>query len=90
MIPWFKNVKPHKDIRDGHLDESIFAANLSEVASGKGRDIYTNPEMFFQKTFFTSGLKSIAKRVINGLNGGQDSESNSAALYLLALYCLVP
>jgi len=80
MIPWFKNVKPHKDIQDGHLDESIFAANLSEVASGKGREIYTNPEMFFQKTFFTSGLKNIAKRAIKGLNGGQDSDNRIVSL----------
>jgi hypothetical protein len=33
MKPWFKNVTPHKDIQDGHLDESIFAANLAEVAA---------------------------------------------------------
>ena len=51
MQPWFKLVKPHKDIQDGHLDESIFAANLAEVASGTGREIYTSPDMFFQKTF---------------------------------------
>ena len=55
MQTWFKNVKPHKDIQDGHLDESIFAANLAEVASGTGREIYTSPEMFFQKTYFTTG-----------------------------------
>jgi predicted AAA+ superfamily ATPase len=52
MKPWFKNVTPHRDIREGHLDESIFAANLAEVASGTGREIYTSPEMFFQKTYF--------------------------------------
>src|ERR1017187_1151953 len=80
MTPWFKNVKPHKDIRDGRLDESIFAANLAEVAAGTGREIYTNPEMFFSKTFFTAGIKNIAKRVILGLNGGQDSENRVISL----------
>lgn len=80
MTPWFKNVKPHSDIRDGHLDESVFAANLSEVALGTGREIYTNPEMFFSKTFFTSGIKNIAKRVIHGLNGGQDSDNRVISL----------
>lgn len=80
MIPWYKNVKPHSDIRDGHLDESVFAANLSEVALGTGREIYTNPEMFFSKTFFTSGIKNIAKRVIHGLNGGQDSDNRVISL----------
>lgn len=80
MQAWFKNVKPHKDIQDGHLDESIFAANLAEVASGTGREIYTSPEMFFQKTYFTAGLKNIAKRVVQGLNGGQDADNRVISL----------
>ena len=80
MKPWFKNVKPHKDIQEGHLDESVFAANLSEVASGKGREVYTSPEIFFQKTYFTAALKNIAKRVVHGLNGGQDAENRVISL----------
>ncbi len=80
MKPWFKNVKPHKDIQEGHLDESIFAANLAEVASGIGREIYTSPEMFFQKTYFTAALKNISKRVVHGLNGGQDAENRVISL----------
>jgi hypothetical protein len=80
MQAWFKNVRPHKDIQDGHLDESIFAANLAEVAAGTGREIYTSPEMFFQKTYFTAGLKSIARRVVQGLNGGQDADNRVISL----------
>jgi hypothetical protein len=80
MTAWFKNVIPHIDIRNGLLDESVFAANLGEVAMGTGREIYTNPEMFFQKTYFTTGLKNIAKRVIKGLNGGQDAENRVVSL----------
>lgn len=80
MKPWFKNVTPHKDIQYGHLDESIFAANLAEVAAGTGREIYTSPEMFFQKTYFTAGLKSIARRVVQGLNGGQDADNRVISL----------
>jgi Protein of unknown function (DUF499) len=80
MQAWFKNVRPHKDIQDGHLDESIFAANLAEVAGGTGREIYTSPEMFFQKTYFTAGLKSISRRVVQGLNGGQDADNRVISL----------
>jgi hypothetical protein len=80
MQVWFKNVRPHKDIHDGHLDESIFAANLAEVAAGTGREIYTSPEVFFQKTYFTAGLKSIARRVVQGLNGGQDADNRVISL----------
>lgn len=80
MQPWFKNVKPFKDIQDGHLDESVFAANLAEVAAGTGREIYRSPELFFQKTYFTAGLKNIAKRVVQGLNGGQDADNRVISL----------
>ena len=44
---WFNNAIPHYDIRNAQLDESIFAANLSEVALGTGPDVYTNPNLFF-------------------------------------------
>lgn len=74
-MPWFRNITPHLDIRQGRLDESVFAANLAEVALGTGREIYANPILFFEKTFFTSGLKSIAKTVIKGLNGQEDADN---------------
>lgn len=80
LVPWFKNVRPHLDIRQGRLDESVFAANLGEVALETGREIYQNPALFFEKTFFTAGLKTVAKRVINGLSGGADTENRVISL----------
>lgn len=80
MIPWFKNVAPHHDIKQGNLDESVFAANLAEVALGHGREVYQNPSVFFAKTYFTSGLKNITKRVIKGLNGEEDAENRIISL----------
>lgn len=79
-LPWFQVVTPHLDIRQGRLDESIFAANLAEVALGNGREIYNNPVMFFTKTYFTSGIKSIAKTVINGLNGLEEADNRVISL----------
>ena len=79
-MPWFRVVKPHLDIREGRLDESVFAANLAEVALGTGREIYANPILFFEKTFFTAGLKTIAKTVIKGLNGQEDAENRVMSL----------
>jgi len=79
-MPWFRVVAPHLDIRQGRLDESVFAANLGEVALGTGREIYANPILFFEKTFFTSGLKTIAKTVIKGLNGQEDAENRVMSL----------
>ncbi len=79
-MPWFRVVTPHLDIRQGRLDESVFAANLAEVALGGGREIYSNPVVFFSKTFFTSGLKTIARTVVKGLNGTEDAENRVISL----------
>ncbi|MFZ4400748.1 MAG: DUF499 domain-containing protein [Bacteroidales bacterium] len=80
LQPWFHIVQPHLDIRQGRLDESVFAANLAEVALGNGREIYNNPIVFFSKTHFTSGLKSVTKTVIKGLNGKEDAENRVISL----------
>lgn len=80
LIPWFKQVTPHLDIKQGRLDESVFAANLSEVALGSGREIYQNQALFFEKTYFTAGIKTVAKRVIQGLNGNADAENRVISL----------
>lgn len=80
LLPWFRVVTPHMDIKQGRLDESIFAANLAEVAMGNGREIYSNPVVFFSKTFYTAGLKNVAKTVIKGLNGKEDSENRVISL----------
>ena len=76
---WFTNVYPHYDIRNGALDESVFAANLSEVALGIGQEVYSNPTMFFEKTYVTAGLRDIANRVIRALNG-EESENRVVSL----------
>ena len=80
ILQWYHNVNPHLDVRHGRLDESVFAANLAEVALGTGREIYSNPVVFFSKTYFTSGLKNIAKKMVRGLNGGTDSENRVISL----------
>ena len=76
---WFNNVVPHYDIRNGSLDESVFAANLNEVALGTGQEVYVNPTMFFEKTYVTVGLRDIANRVITALNG-EDTENRVISL----------
>ena len=80
LVPWFRVVTPHLDIKQGKLDESVFAANLAEVALGNGREIYSNPGMFFSKTFFTAGLRNVAKTVLKGLNGNEDADNRVISL----------
>ena len=78
--PWFTVVRPHDDIRRGRLDESVFAANLSDVRNNTGPDVYLDPAIFFRKTHFTAGLKTIARRVIAGMNGDGDSDNRILSL----------
>jgi hypothetical protein len=78
--PWFRVVQPHLDIRQGRLDESVFAANLAEVALNTGREVYKNSTVFFQKTYFTAGLRNVARRVVQGLNGQEDAENRVISL----------
>ena len=70
VTPWFANVIPHYDISRSILDESIFAANLGDVAIGTAPEVYTNSASFFEKTYVTHGLRDIATRVVTALNGG--------------------
>ena len=78
--PWFGVVHPHQDIRQGNLDESVFAANLADVSLDRGPEVYRNAALFFEKTFPTAGLRTVAGRVIRGLNGGQDAENRVMSL----------
>ena len=76
---WFRNCLPHYDIRSGVLDESVFAANLNEVALGTGPEVYNNPTSFFAKTYVTAGLRDIANRVVRALNG-EETENRVISL----------
>lgn len=69
LKPWFENCVPHYDIKNGVLDESLFAANLNDVVMGTAPEVYINPFTFFAKTYVTAGLHDIANRVVLALNG---------------------
>lgn len=76
---WFLIAKPHYDIRNGVLDESKFAANLSDVVTGNAPEEYTNSGLFFQKTYVTNGLRDLAIRVVKALNG-EEAENRVISL----------
>ncbi len=60
---------PHKDILEGRLTMDVFAADLWEVSQNRGPDEYRNAEIFFQKTYFTEGLKNLLNVVEKRLKG---------------------
>ena len=73
MTTWYDIVEPHEDIKEGNLDEAIFAADLGDVAFGKAPVDYNEPAMFFKKTYFTEGIIKILSMVYNKLEYGKGS-----------------
>jgi len=69
MKPFHLVSVPHKDILDGRLTMDVFAADLWEVYQNRASDDYRNPELFFKKTYLTSGLKSLIKIASKRLKG---------------------
>jgi len=60
---------PHDDILQGRLTMDVFAADLWEVYKGRGVEEYRNPDLFFQKTYETEGLKILLGVVEKRLKG---------------------
>ncbi len=69
--PWWSVAVPHKDIREGRLDESVFAAKLGDVLESRGSIEYRDPETFFRKTHLTPGLRKLCAVVVSKLSGGK-------------------
>jgi hypothetical protein len=69
--PWWNVAVPHRDIREGRLDESVFAAKLGDVLRSRGSLEYRDPETFFRKTHLTPGLRRLCAIVVSKLSGGK-------------------
>ncbi len=70
MRNWFDIIPPHADIRKGHFDEAVFAADLGDVAAGTAAPDYRDPYLFFKKTYLTQGLRNLLERVNHKLVDG--------------------
>ena len=73
---WREIMEPHQDVAQGRYRNAEFAANLAQVASGKGRADdafeYRDPVEFFSRTYVTEGMKGLlvqALRRVGGLGG---------------------
>ena len=88
--PWYKVVTPREDLREGKpLDASEFAVHLDQVREGHAPADYQKPERFFERTYLTKNLASLASEVIRRLSGNERkptlssiSPHNSAAVRL--------
>lgn len=74
MKPFHTIAIPHSDILEGRLTIDVFAADLWLAYQGKGPEEYSNPDLFFQKTYLTRGLENLLNAVKRRLDGkGGDS-----------------
>ncbi len=68
--PWYKLVTPREDLREGRpLDASEFAVHLDQIRDNRAPQDYQSPERFFERTYITKGLRSLAVEVIRRLSG---------------------
>jgi hypothetical protein len=75
MKPWHEVINPHPDIRSGEFDESVFAADLSDVVADRGPLEYRDAETFFRKTYPTQGLVNLLSAIASRLSGKGGGEA---------------
>ena len=66
---WSDVLTPRPDIAAGRYAASEFAADLHEVALGRGEAEYADPVEFFRRTFLTEGLRQLLTRAAARLSG---------------------
>jgi hypothetical protein len=69
MKPFHTIAVPHNDIIEGKLTMDVFAADLWETYKKRAPSEYRDTELFFTKTFITSGLKNLLDVVEKRLKG---------------------
>jgi predicted AAA+ superfamily ATPase len=71
LKPWTQVAIPHQDIRDGKLDNSIYAAKLGAVVRQDPTCpiVYRDAKQFFSATYMTAELKGLLESVVRRLCG---------------------
>lgn len=70
LKPWYDVVKPREDLREGKpLDASEFAVHLDKVRTGSAPPDYKDPRRFFDRTYLTTHLTSMAAEAVRRLSG---------------------
>ncbi len=69
MKSWKEIAIPHKDVLEGTLMQSEFAADISAVHSGKATAEYQDAASFYERTFITEGMRLLLTQVAQRLAG---------------------
>lgn len=76
LTEWHKFVYPVADIQAGVVNESVFAADIMAVVKKTGRPQYSDAKTFFQLSYLTAGLQSVALQVLRGLHSSSGGNSS--------------
>jgi predicted AAA+ superfamily ATPase len=74
---------PFEEIAEGKIVEALYAADLWAVYTDRAARRYIDPNMFFERTYFTSSLKSLLSSLARRLSG--DPNVNPITLILTGL-----
>lgn len=69
MKSWKEIAIPHKDVLEGTLMQSEFAADISAVHTGKATAEYQDAAAFYERTFITEGMRLLLTQVAQRLAG---------------------
>lgn len=72
----FETCEPRPEVLKGELKEDIFAARLMDVILGKAENVYQDPQVFFENTFPTQGLKDLLAEVFGRLTGKRPANNS--------------
>lgn len=66
---WRDVIMPHPDVAEGRYKNAEFAANLSDVISGKASYEYRDPVEFFGRTYITTGMRTLLTQALERVTG---------------------
>jgi len=71
----FETCIPREEVIEGEVKADIFAAKLGDVVTNKAPDVYQNPDLFFDNTYPTDGLKTLLSEAFGRLSGVKPANS---------------
>ena len=75
LTPWRDVVRPHPDIVSGDYGQAEYAADLHQVANGRGAEEYVDPVRFFERTYLTRGLRTLLTMTARRLSGDPNAQA---------------
>ncbi len=69
----FEGCQPRIEVRQGELNDAIFAADFGDLVANRAADVYADPAKFFANTHPAQNLKDVAKAVFGRLANPTES-----------------